>query len=165
MILQQWVLPDPSAVIAHTAATQRQSKPQKSKAAADSYAAAVTGKSSTPPAPIGAKAPSAKASAKSAGGAIGAPITGKASAKSDGGAIGAPIIGKAKAKSSVDNPPTGAAQTSKQDPAMDSLTHAPANQSFADFQAAQSAQGTQDAQAALDAQTAQDVLTAQTVQA
>ena len=60
-------LPDPSAAIADTAATQRQSKPQKGKAAAGSYATAVTGKSSTPPTPIGAKAPSAKASAKSVG--------------------------------------------------------------------------------------------------
>ena len=51
------------------------------------------------------------------------------------------------------------------DSAMDYLTNAPSNQSFADFQAAQSAQAAQDAQAALDAQTAQDLLTAQTVQA
>ena len=153
-------LPDPSTVVADTAATQSQSKPQKGKTAADSYAAAVTGKDSAPPIPIGAKTPSAKASAKSTG-----------------GAIGAPTAAQAKAKSSADNTPIGAAPTAKQDSskqpdpsitadsAMDDLTNAPSNQSFADFQAAQAAQQPRDDQAALDAQTAQDVLTAQTVQA
>ena len=56
-------LRDPSAVIADLAATQQQPKSQKDKTAADSFAAAVTGKPSAPTLPIGAKMPSAKASA------------------------------------------------------------------------------------------------------
>ena len=186
-------LPDPNAAIPDAAAAQRQTKSQKSRTTPDSYVAAVTGKSGTPAVPIGAKVPSAKAtakpvsvaigapiqgkaSAKSDGGAIGGPISGKASAKSDGGAIGAPIPGKAKAKSSADSPPAGAVLTTQYGPAnpsdtnlpadsaMNYITNAAPDQSFADYQSAQSAQGTQDAQVARDAQTAEDAVTAQTLQ-
>ena len=76
-----------------------------------------------------------------------------------------------------DNPPIGAVSTAKQDSdkqqdtsitpdsALDYLTNATSDQSFADFQTAQAAQGTQDAQAALDTQSAQTVQAQLNVQA
>ena len=122
-------LRDPSAILADAIAAQQQSKPSKGKTATDSYAAAVTGKSSAPVAPIGAKLSSAKAPAKSAG-----------------VAIGAPIVGQVKAKPAVDKPPIGSVLAARQDStktpdagitpdsALNYLANAPSNQSFADFQ-------------------------------
>ena len=84
---------------------------------------------------------------------------------------------KAKAKAPADNPPTGTASTAKQDSAaqqdpsitpdsaMNYLTQASGNQSFADFQATQAAQTAPDAQAASDTRAAQDTQVAQDAQA
>ena len=89
---------------ATTTASQVNPKVAKAKAGMGTYAEAAIGKSKSPTPPIGAKSTPAKASAKAASGAIGAPVSPKGKAKS-------------MAKDQGGNPPIGAASTAKQDAA------------------------------------------------
>ena len=137
-----------------TARPQTAQQKGKGKSSAESYAMAVTGKSSSTPPPIGAKVPS-KAAEKA-----------KPAAQPSKVAIGATITGSAKAKSKATQPvakqPGPSAQSDDNltaDSALEFMMQAPATQSFMEFQAEK------DRQAALEAQTAEDVQTAQTVQA
>ena len=140
-----------------TARVQPAQPKGKGKSSTDSYAAAVTGKS-TPP-PIGAKIPpKAKEKAKS----VAQPSV-----------IGASIKGTAKAKSKTTQNPSGPSQAADKqrassvqsddnitpDSALDFMKNAPATQSFMEFQQEK------DRQAALEAQAAQDAQTAQVLQA
>ena len=153
---------------ATTTASQVNPRVAKAKTGGGTYAEATIGKpkSSTPP--IGAKSAPARAPAKDASGAIGAPVPPKGKAK-------------AKAKDQGGNPPIGAASTAKQDAAkrsdpsitsdtaLEFLRDAPATQSFADYQqitqAASARPEAQDAQNVQDAQTAQDEQIARAYQA
>ena len=138
-----------------TARAQSAQPKGKGKSTADSYAAAITGKSSSTPPPTGAKVqPKAKEKVKSV---------------TQPSAIGAPIKGTAKAKSKTTQPHSGPQQGAAKQPrssvqsddnitadsALEFMTNSPATQSFMEYQQEKSRQTALEAQAAQDAQTAQ----------